>query len=37
MTDVASMRFAVGQVKGDSGTTAVNGIDADDVQLRADA
>ena len=28
VTDVASMRFAVGQVKGDSGTTAVNGIDA---------
>ena len=27
VTDVASMRFAVGQVKGDSGTTAVNGID----------
>ncbi|MBE2314761.1 ABC transporter permease [Solirubrobacter sp. CPCC 204708] len=29
VTDVASMRFAVGQAKGDSGTTAVNGIDAD--------
>jgi putative ABC transport system permease protein len=28
VADVASMRFAVGQVKGDSGTTAVNGIDA---------
>jgi putative ABC transport system permease protein len=28
VTDVASMRFAVGQAKGDSGTTAVNGIDA---------
>jgi putative ABC transport system permease protein len=28
VTDVASMRFAVGQVTGDSGTTAVNGIDA---------
>ena len=29
VTDVASMRFAVGQVQGDSGTTAVNGIDAE--------
>lgn len=27
VTDVSSMRFAVGQAKGDSGTTAVNGID----------
>lgn len=27
VTDVSSMRFAIGQVKGDSGTTAVNGID----------
>lgn len=27
VADVASMRFAIGQAKGDSGTTAVNGID----------
>jgi putative ABC transport system permease protein len=28
VADVASMRFAVGEAKGDDGTTAVNGIDA---------